>query len=67
MTTLMAEESLIDTSGIASLLGCTREHATDRIIKKPGFPKPRIELSQKMRRWDKDEVMAFLTTKKRRS
>lgn len=63
-TTLMAQEGLLDTAGIASLLGCTREHATDRIIKKVGFPKPRINLSQKLRRWDKDEVMVFLTKKK---
>ena len=62
-TSLMAQEGLLDTEGIASLLGCTREHVTDRLSKKPGFPKPKINLSQKLRRWDKDEVMAFATTK----
>lgn len=64
--TLKDQEGLIDTAGIASLLGCTREHATDRIIKKAGFPKPRIDLSQKMRLWDKDDVMGFLTKPKSR-
>ena len=40
---------------IASLLGCSSDHCTDRVIKKTGFLKPRIEFPQKMRLWDKDE------------
>lgn len=66
MSAAMSEE-LICTAGIAALLGCTREHVTDRLIKKAGFPRPKIELSQKMRRWDRDEVMHYLTQKPRRA
>lgn len=31
---------VIDTAGIAALTGLTREHVTDRIIKRPDFPAP---------------------------
>lgn len=57
---------LIDTGGIAALLGCSRGHVTDRLTKKPGFPKPSVNFNQKLRRWDIDEVMSFLKTKERR-
>lgn len=46
----------IDTEGIAKILGCSREYATDRLVKKPDFPAPVVNRSRRMRRWAKDAV-----------
>lgn len=51
---------LIDTKDISRLLGVTRAHCVGRIIKRPDFPKPAMDLSQRMRRWRKDEVLRFM-------
>jgi predicted DNA-binding transcriptional regulator AlpA len=56
MTTI----DLIDTKEIARLLGVTRAHCVGRIIKRPDFPKPVINLSQRIRKWRKDEVYAYI-------
>lgn len=50
-------EDLINTAGIAEIFKCTREHATDRIVKKRWFPKPVINHSQKSRLWSKSAVI----------
>lgn len=52
--------ALIDTAQIASILGMTREYVTDKLTKRPDFPKPRIVLSRKMKRWAEADVQAWL-------
>ncbi len=49
----------VDTKDIAELLGVTRAHVTDVLTKRPDFPAPRINRSQKMRRWDRWAVEAW--------
>lgn len=56
----------IGTNGIAKLFDCTREHVTDRLTKRADFPKPRINQSQKLRYWDRDDIVAYLTQPRRR-
>lgn len=56
---------LIDTGGIAKLLGVSRAHVTDRLTKAPTFPPPVIDLSQRLRRWDRDAVLAWMTDNSR--
>lgn len=51
---------LIDTKDISRLLGVTRAHVTNRLTKRPDFPQPTLNLSQKLRKWRKDEVLRFL-------
>ena len=51
--------SLIDTARIATLLSVSHRHATEVITKKPGFPAPKMNVSQRMRRWDEDEVRTW--------
>lgn len=63
---MLTENDLIDTAGIASLLGLTREYVTDELTKKAGFPRPRINLSRRLRKWDRDEVVAYITKPKGR-
>lgn len=49
----------IDTARIAEILGVTRVHVTDKITKRPDFPRPVINVSQKLRRWSEAEVRAW--------
>jgi predicted DNA-binding transcriptional regulator AlpA len=49
----------IDTGQIAILLGVTRAHVTDKLTKQVGFPKPVINVTRKLRRWDQDAVLTW--------
>jgi predicted DNA-binding transcriptional regulator AlpA len=53
--------NLIDTAGIAQILGVSRAHVTDRLTKQHDFPKPFINRSQKLRRWKQDDVFMWAT------
>lgn len=50
----------LDTAGIAALLGCTREHVTNRVTKRLDFPKPFINVSRRIRYWRTSEVQAWM-------
>lgn len=50
----------LDTAGIAALLGLTRVHVTDRIIKRVDFPKPFINVSRRTRYWRTSDVQAWM-------
>jgi predicted DNA-binding transcriptional regulator AlpA len=54
---------LIDTKTIAQMLGVSRAHCVGRIVKKPGFPKPAVNLSQRLKRWRKEDVMKWMGLK----
>lgn len=51
---------LIDTGGIAGMLGLTRAHVTDRLCKRPGFPAPVLRLSRKTVRWSRREIERWI-------
>lgn len=53
-------DPVIDTAEIARIFGLSREHVTDRLIKRPDFPKPAISISQRTRFWRRADVLAFL-------
>ena len=53
-------ESVIDTAEIARMVGLSREHVTDRLIKRPDFPKPAINISQRTRFWRRSDVLAYI-------
>ena len=59
----MKSVDLIDTKDIAAVLGVTRSHAVDRIIKRPDFPAPVINLSQRLKRWDRQTVLKWIGLK----
>lgn len=50
----------LDTAGIAAMLGVTREHVTDRITKRPDFPKPFINVSRRLRYWRASDIHAWM-------
>jgi predicted DNA-binding transcriptional regulator AlpA len=54
---------LIGTHDIARMLGVAQSHCVGRIIKRPDFPKPAINLSQRLRKWKREDVMKFLGVK----
>ena len=57
----------IDTAGIAELLGVSRQHVTDRVVTRPDFPKPVVDMSQRVRRWAQDEVLDYIRAGRRSS
>lgn len=56
----MNTADLIDTKTIAQMLGVTQAHCVGRIIKRPDFPAPTVNLSQRLRRWKKTDVMRWM-------
>lgn len=58
---------LIDTAQIAAMLGVSRQHVTDRLTKQPSFPAPKIDLSQRLRRWDRADVLAWMMQQERKA
>lgn len=47
------------TADIAQLVGVTQRHVTGQIVKRPGFPKPCINASQRLRAWPTSKVLAY--------
>ena len=56
----MSTIQLIDSAEIATMLGVSRDHAVARIMKRPDFPKPAVNLSQKLRRWNLADVQRWM-------
>lgn len=58
--TLTAEEQTmperIDTKQIADYLQRSREYVTDRLTKRPDFPRPVIDRSRRLRFWLRADV-----------
>lgn len=57
----------IDTARIAEILGYTRRHVSERLVKRPDFPKPKIDISRKCRRWAEEDVLAWASPDSRQS
>lgn len=49
----------IDAAAAASLLGVSRQHFTDRIAKRPDFPRPVVNFSPRSRRWRYADVLKW--------
>ena len=50
----------LGTAEIAMLLKVSRAHAVNVIIKRPDFPKPYINLSQRIKRWRRADVISWV-------
>lgn len=50
---------LVDTLDISKMFGVTRHHVVARLTKRPDFPKPCVNISQRLRRWSKGEVLKW--------
>ena len=49
--------ALLNTQGIAEILGVKRRHVTAYITKRPDFPPPCINVSQRIRHWHLEDVL----------
>lgn len=61
-TTSIKPTDLIDSRGIAELLGVSRAHVTDRLSKRTDFPRPAINVSQRLRKWRSMDVLHWATS-----
>ena len=52
--------SLLTLDDIAAMLSAKRPLVRDKIVKRPDFPRPAVALSQKMRRWNRDDVETWI-------
>lgn len=52
--------ALLDTAQIATMLSLKREYVTDRLTKRPDFPKPRLALNQKTKRWAEADIREWM-------
>lgn len=52
-------KELLTTKEIADLFCFSRAYVTDKVVKRPDFPKPEIKLNRKTRKWRADEVEAW--------
>lgn len=57
--------ALLDTGQIAKLLGLKRTYVTDKLTKQPDFPAPRVNRSQRLRRWAESDVLAWASGQSR--
>lgn len=53
-------DELVDTAWIARRMACRRDYVTDRVTKRPDFPAPELELTQKFRRWSRGKVERWI-------
>lgn len=58
---------LVGTKDIANSTGLNHRYVTNVLTKKPGFPAPEINLSQKTRRWNIEKVKQFLKLETRKN
>lgn len=51
---------LMTLDDIADLIGLPRPYVRDKLVKNPEFPPPAIRLSQRIRKWDRSSVRAWM-------
>lgn len=51
---------LVDATWIAERTGLSRRYVLERLTKHPSFPRPRVDVSPKMRRWAEDDIEAWI-------
>ena len=57
--------NLVGTKDLAALLKLQQKTVTDKLTKRPGFPAPAVDGSQKNRLWVLDDVLAYLKSGRR--
>lgn len=51
---------------IASRLKLSANYVRDKLVKRSGFPRPAVELSQKLRYWDEADFDKWLQSEKKK-
>lgn len=60
--TCAAVPKILDIDAVATLLGCTRKHASHRLTTRADFPQPFLYASRRLRWWRASDVQAWLET-----
>jgi predicted DNA-binding transcriptional regulator AlpA len=55
-----AVKDLISITQIAEILNMSQAYVRDRVVRRPDFPRPSLVLSQKTKRWARDDVEAWV-------
>lgn len=55
---------LVTTAEIAEYLGVQRNYTTNKIVRAPGFPEPKVNVSRRTRKWDFEEVKAWASQRR---
>jgi predicted DNA-binding transcriptional regulator AlpA len=50
---------LMTTKDISTLLGVCHRHCVERIMKRPDFPQPKVNLSRRLKRWSRTDVLKW--------
>lgn len=58
---------VINTAQIAALLGVSRAYVTGTVTKRPEFPKPVLNLSQRVRGWSREAVIEWVRRETRKA
>jgi predicted DNA-binding transcriptional regulator AlpA len=59
--------NLLSLDDIAALIAVPRPFVRDVLVKRPDFPRPSLALSQKMRRWSRQDVEKWLDKQTQRN
>lgn len=62
---LVPSNKVLTIDDIAALCGVGRRTVADHWVHRPDFPQPVIAPSRRSRRWDRDQIVAWSTPKKR--
>lgn len=56
----VVELNWVSTRDIALMMRLSQEYVTDEVVKRAEFPKPVVNRSQRVRFWDRDQVVNYL-------
>lgn len=51
---------LLTLDDITELVQLSRQYVRDRLVKRPDFPRPTFALSQKCKRWKREDVVGWI-------
>lgn len=53
-------DEILTIDDIAEMYKVKRTYARDKVVSRPDFPRPSLALSQKMKRWNREDVERWL-------
>lgn len=59
--------NLLDLTDIAERLKLRRDYVRDKLVKTGDFPRPAINISQRIRKWEEQAIQAWLEQQKQGS
>jgi predicted DNA-binding transcriptional regulator AlpA len=57
---------MLNYADIGKMLNLKANYVRDKLVKRVGFPRPAVELSQKTRFWDEGDIDLWLRSEKRK-